>query len=272
MNFFPLDFSNRFFFICGPCVLEEESFCLEIAQQLKELFIDLNTPFIFKASYDKANRTSLHSSRGPGLKRGLAILSRIGQELKIPILTDVHTREEAEQVAEVADVLQIPAFLCRQTDLILAVAEAAAKWNRVVNVKKGQFLSPLDIPPILDKITSRGQKKILLTERGVCFGYRQLVSDFRSIPMMKKWGYPVCFDATHSVQEPGALKGQSGGKREWIPFLARAAVAVGADLIYLEVHPDPEKALCDAASMLPLKKLPDLVKLLLRIRSALQEP
>jgi len=252
------------FLIAGPCVIESEAHCLKIAGSLKEAAGRLNMPFIFKASYDKANRSSMSSYRGPGLERGLEILRKVKDELGVFILTDVHCREQVGQVAEVADVIQIPAFLCRQTDLILATAHT----GRVVNVKKGQFMAPWDMGNVVEKIHAAGNRHILLTERGSCFGYNSLVSDLRSIPIMQKLGAKVVYDATHSVQEPGGLGSCSGGQREFIPTLARAAVAAGCDGIFIEVHDRPEAALCDGPNSLALSDLQGLLQSLIRIHHA----
>jgi len=251
--------------IAGPCVIEDAEECFRIASHLKTLTEQLGMSFIFKSSYDKANRSSVNSYRGPGLKKGLEILSRIRSELSVPVLTDVHCQLDVEMVAAAVDVVQIPAFLCRQTDLVRAVAERA----RVVNVKKGQFLSPWDVKNIVEKIEKAGNRNILLTERGTSFGYNWLVTDMRAIPIMRSFGYPVVFDATHSVQRPGGLGDASGGDREFVPCLTRAAVAAGCDALFLEVHPQPDRALSDASSMLPLDELPPLLKEALAIRQAI---
>ncbi len=253
--------------IAGPCVLEEESEALFIATELKRICSGKPINLIFKSSYDKANRTSISSYRGPGLEKGLQILDKIKKETGLPILTDVHTPDEAKAAAEVCDIIQIPAFLCRQTDLVVA----AAKTKAVINVKKGQFMAPWDMKHVIAKIVESGSQRILLTDRGVTFGYNNLVSDFRSIPIMQEMGYPVCFDATHSVQLPGANDGVSGGQRQFIPLLARSAVAAGANALYMEVHPEPHRALSDAASMLYLKDLPQLLDVLLAIYQATQK-
>jgi 2-dehydro-3-deoxyphosphooctonate aldolase (KDO 8-P synthase) len=242
--------------IAGPCVIESEVLTLRCAERLMTLCNGLATPLVFKASYDKGNRTSGTSFRGPGLREGLRILARVKESLGLPILTDVHSVEEVASVAEVADVLQIPAFLCRQTDLI----EAAARSGRVVNIKKGQFLAPWDMENVVEKARSAGSSRIILTERGASFGYNNLVSDMRSLPIMRRIGYPVVFDATHSVQLPGGLGGSSGGQREFVEYLSRAAVATGVDGIFLEVHEDPEKALCDGPNSIRLDDLPALLK------------
>ncbi len=249
-----------FILIAGPCVIEDEAATMAIAGQLKAMAEDARVPLIFKASYDKANRTSIHSFRGPGLERGLAILARVKDEYNLPLLTDVHTTEDVAAVARVVDVIQIPAFLCRQTDLLVEAAREAAKAGSVVNIKKGQFLAPWDMKPLVEKARSAGNGNILLTERGATFGYNNLVVDFRSIPVMRKTGCPVIFDATHSVQLPGGKGGSSGGEREMAPCLARAAVAVGVDGLFLEVHPDPDKALSDGANSLSLDMVPGLLR------------
>lgn len=248
--------------ISGPCVIEDAEECFRIASHLKDLAERLSLPFIFKSSYDKANRTSADSYRGPGLERGLEILSTIRSDLSVPVLTDVHCRMDVERVAEAVDVVQIPAFLCRQTDLL----EAVAKNAKVVNVKKGQFLSPWEMEKVIEKIEKAGNRKILITDRGTCFGYNCLVSDMRAIPIMRSYGYPVVFDATHSVQRPGGLGGASGGDREFVTCLAKAAVAAGCDGLFLEVHPEPDTARSDAPSMLPLSELPGLLETAIAIK------
>ncbi|MBI4644653.1 MAG: 3-deoxy-8-phosphooctulonate synthase [Deltaproteobacteria bacterium] len=237
--------------IAGPCVIESAESTLEIARALKEIARELSLPLIFKASYDKANRTSVTSYRGPGLHAGLEILARVREEAGLPVISDVHQVSEVEPAAEVLDVLQIPAFLCRQTDLVVA----AAKTGKVVNIKKGQFLAPWDMGPVVEKARSAGNTKILLTERGASFGYNNLVVDFRSLPLMRSLGCPVVLDVTHSVQLPGGQGSCSGGQREFIPHLARAGVAVGVDGLFMEVHPDPDKAKCDGPNSLPLKEV-----------------
>lgn len=244
------------FFILGPCVIESEAITLRTAEALKRITAELKVPFVFKSSYDKANRTSVSSFRGPGVKEGLRILRKAGEEFDIPILTDVHSTEEAAEAAEVADILQIPAFLCRQTDLILA----AARTGRVINIKKGQFMSPKDMLNPVKKALSAGNDNIVLTERGTSFGYNNLVVDFRSIPIMRGFGYPVVFDATHSVQSPGGMGASSGGDRAMAIHLARAAAAVGVDGFFFEVHPEPDKALCDGPNSVALKDVPALLK------------
>jgi len=242
--------------IAGPCVIESESLTLHAAERLMTICNGIAMPLVFKASYDKANRTSATSFRGPGMREGLQILAKVKESLGLPILTDVHSIEEIGPVAEIADVLQIPAFLCRQTDLI----DAAARSGRVINIKKGQFLAPWDMRNVVDKALSTGNSQIILTERGASFGYNNLVSDMRSLPIMRKTGYPVVFDATHSVQLPGGLGGVSGGQREFVEYLSRAAVATGVDGIFLEVHEDPENALCDGPNSIKLADLPPLLK------------
>ncbi len=244
-----------FFLIAGPCVIESEAHCLGLAEQLKRVTDRLNVPFIFKASFDKANRTSVASYRGPGLSEGMRILARVKKEVGVPLVSDIHEAGQAALAAEVLDVIQIPAFLCRQTDLILA----AASTGSIINIKKGQFVSPWDVEHIIRKVESVGNEKLLLTERGSAFGYNNLVVDFKSIPVMRSFGYPVVFDATHSVQLPGGSGTQSSGQAEFIPYLAKAAVAVGVDGLFFEVHETPEKALSDAANALPLSGLEDLL-------------
>ncbi len=251
--------------IAGPCVIEDAGLILETAKELKQITGDLKLPFIFKSSYDKANRSSGESFRGPGLKKGLAALQRVREELGVPILSDVHTAEEAAEAGKVLDVLQIPAFLCRQTDLLVA----AARTGRVVNVKKGQFLAPWDMANVVQKIEAAGNRKILLTERGASFGYNNLVTDFRSLPIMRRLGYPVIFDATHSVQLPGGAGTRSSGQREFVAPLARAAVAVGCEGLFMEVHPDPDKALSDGPNMVPLKEVRALLDQIVRVAAAI---
>jgi 2-dehydro-3-deoxyphosphooctonate aldolase (KDO 8-P synthase) len=250
-----------FALIAGPCVIENEWKTAEIAAFLKKMTDRLQIPLIFKASYDKANRTSVHSYRGPGLKEGLRILERIRHEWSIPILTDVHRFEEIKPVSEVADILQVPAFLCRQTDFVIEVA----RFARVVNIKKGQFLAPGDVRNIIEKARSANNENIMLTERGTCFGYNNLVADYRAVPAMRAMGYPVIFDATHSVQLPGGQGTASGGQRDMVAYLARAAVAVGIDGLFMEVHPDPDAALCDGPNSLSLDHLEGLLKTLMEI-------
>lgn len=251
--------------IAGPCVIEGREVCLEIAERLVQLAEKNNFPLIFKASYDKANRTSLDSFRGPGLEKGLAILAEVRERFGVPILTDVHSVPEVAPAAEVVDVLQIPAFLCRQTDLLVA----AGKSERVVNLKKGQFLAPEAMRHAVKKIESSGNRRIMLTERGSSFGHNSLVVDMRSLPTMAATGYPVVFDCTHSVQSPGGGGGITGGDRKMAPYLARAAVATGCDAIFMETHLDPERSKSDSANILPLDKLEELWKKLREIDEVL---
>lgn len=250
-----------FVLIAGPCVIEDEAKTVEIAVFLKELTDHLQIPFIFKASFDKANRTSIHSYRGPGLREGLRILSQIKRNLAVSVLTDVHRYEEIKPVSKIADILQVPAFLCRQTDFVVEIARQA----RVINIKKGQFLAPWDVKNIILKATSTGNENVMMTERGTSFGYNNLVVDFRSLPEMRAMGYPVIFDATHSVQLPGGAGTSSGGQREMISYLSKAAVAVGIDGLFLEVHPDPDCARCDGPNSLSLSSLIDLLPMLSKI-------
>jgi 2-dehydro-3-deoxyphosphooctonate aldolase (KDO 8-P synthase) len=266
-NEIPMGTGAELVLFAGPCVIEDHNTTLSIARFLKQMAGELGVPFVFKASYDKANRTSLQSYRGPGMLEGLQILSSIKTELSIPILSDVHTQSEVESAAQVLDIIQIPAFLCRQTDLILEVA----RTGKPINIKKGQFLSPWDMFQVTEKITSTGNRQILLTERGSMFGYSNLVVDFRSIKIMQDTGFPVIFDATHSVQLPGGAGKSSGGQREFAPLLAKAAVAAGADGIFIEVHPDPDHARCDGPNSLPLTELYDLISRLKAIRRLISE-
>jgi 2-dehydro-3-deoxyphosphooctonate aldolase (KDO 8-P synthase) len=254
---------NPLFLIAGPCVIESETHARKIAEQVARIACDAGVPYIFKASYDKANRSSDKAFRGPGLKEGLRILGKIKNELKLPILSDVHEPSQAEPAAEVCDVLQIPAFLSRQTDLLTA----AAKTGRIVNVKKAQFLSPWDMGNVIEKITAAGNSKILLTERGASFGYQNLVVDMRSFPVLQRLGYPVVFDVTHSVQLPGGQGHASGGQPEFIEPLARAGVAAGIDGIFLETHENPAAALSDGANALPLSQLAGLLARLKELAS-----
>jgi len=256
---------NPLVLIAGPCVIESEALCLETAKRIKEISGKLDIPFIFKSSFDKANRLSIDSYRGPGLKRGLEILNKVKQKLKVPVLSDVHCQKEIAAAGAVLDIIQIPAFLCRQTDIVVS----AAKTGKAVNIKKGQFLAPWDILPIIKKVESCGNKKILITERGVCFGYNNLVSDFRSIAIIREFGYPVIYDATHSIQLPGGKGATSGGQREFVAGLSRAAVAFGCDGLFLEVHLKPEKALCDGPNMINLKELEKLLKQIKKIEDVL---
>jgi 2-dehydro-3-deoxyphosphooctonate aldolase (KDO 8-P synthase) len=246
---------NSLFLIAGPCVIESESHAMMIAERVAKIAADAGVPYIFKASYDKANRSSIGSFRGPGMREGLRILGKIKRELKLPILTDIHESAQAQAAAEVADILQIPAFLARQTDLLLA----AAQTGRIINVKKGQFLSPWDMENVVQKIASSGNHNIILTERGASFGYNNLVVDMRTFPILRKLGYPVVYDVTHSVQLPGGQGHASGGQPEFIEPLARAGVAAGVDGIFLETHDNPQSALSDGANALPLSQLPGLV-------------
>jgi 2-dehydro-3-deoxyphosphooctonate aldolase (KDO 8-P synthase) len=252
--------------IAGPCVIEDWDTTFEIAAFLKKLTDELELSFIFKASFDKANRTSIHSYRGPGMEKGLGMLSRIKSEAGVHIISDVHEVHQVDAAANVLDIIQIPAFLCRQTDILLA----AGKTGRPINIKKGQFLAPWDVVNIIDKVKSTGNTDIVLTERGNMFGYNNLVVDFRGIPIMQSFGCPVIFDATHSVQLPGGAGGSSGGQREYAPTLAKAAVAAGADGVFLEVHPDPDNALCDGPNTLPLNSLKPLFQQLTSISQAIR--
>ncbi len=258
--------SRHLLLIAGPCVIENEDLCLRVASDLKKVCDRLGIMYIFKASYDKANRTSAKSFRGLGLDTGLQVLAKVRRRLGLPVLTDVHSEAQAAQAAEVADILQIPAFLCRQTDLI----HAAVRTGRIVNLKKGQFLSPLEMGQVVDKARNFGAKKLLLTERGTSFGYNNLVADMRSIPIMRRFGFPVIFDATHSVQLPGAGGDKSSGQREFAPVLARCAIAAGANGIFVETHPDPERALSDGPNMIPLGEMPNVLKNLHRVWSAVR--
>lgn len=253
-------------FMSGPCVIENESHTLKCALELKKIFDKTNINLVFKASYDKANRSSVNSYRGPGLDEGLKILQKVKSELDLPVVSDVHTPEEAKTAAQVCDVIQIPAFLCRQTDLVIAAAQTGA----VINVKKGQFMAPWDMSEVVKKIESQNNKNIILVDRGTSFGYNNLVSDFRAIPIMQSLGYPVCFDASHSVQLPGGLGSSSGGQREFIPTLAKAAIASGANVIFMESHPNPDQALSDKASVFPFEKLPKLINELEKLYDLIQ--
>ncbi|HLV00970.1 MAG TPA: 3-deoxy-8-phosphooctulonate synthase [Acidobacteriota bacterium] len=252
---------HPFFLISGPCVIESEQHCLNLASSLAEICRTLKIPLIFKASFDKANRTSIDSYRGPGLEKGLEILQKVKDSHQIPVLSDIHEASQAKPAAAVLDILQIPAFLSRQTDLL----EAAAKTKRIVNIKKGQFLAPGDIRFAIEKIERHDNHQILVTERGVSFGYHNLVVDFRSFPVMKKFGYPVVFDATHSVQLPGAGSGRSSGQSEFIPVLARAALAAGAEGLFMETHEDPPRALSDGANAVRLDDMRQLLEELLEL-------
>ncbi len=249
------------FLIAGPCVIESEQMAMSTAEQLKQITEQLGISFIYKSSFDKANRTSSQSYRGPGMAEGLRILQKVKQELNLPILTDVHEDTPLDEVAEVVDVLQTPAFLCRQTNFIKQVAAV----GKPVNIKKGQFLAPWDMKNVIDKARETGNEQIMACERGVSFGYNNLVSDMRSLAVMRETGCPVVYDATHSVQQPGGLGGCSGGNREFVPVLARAAVASGVSGLFMETHPDPEKALSDGPNSWPLDKMSDLIKTLMDI-------
>lgn len=252
--------------IAGPCVIESRWLALQIAERLQQIAAELSLPLVFKASFDKANRTSVESFRGPGLQRGLEILAEVKQRTALPVTTDIHLPEQAQAVAEVCDLLQVPAFLCRQTDLLLA----AAATGRPVHVKKGQFLAPADMQHVVGKLVAGGCRDVLLGERGTFFGYGRLVNDMRAIPQMQSLGVPVIFDATHSVQEPGGLGHASGGNRQMVEPLARAAVAIGADGLFLETHPDPDHAASDGPNMVPLEQLPAMLRRLLAIRRAVE--
>ena len=253
-----INISNRLpmTLIAGPCAIESKDHALDMASALVEMTAKLGMGFIYKSSFDKANRTSLHSPRGLGLEKGLAVLAEVKKTMGCPVLTDVHLPDHCAEVGEVVDVLQIPAFLCRQTDLLIA----AANTGQVVNVKKGQFLAPWDMRHVVNKLAEAGNPRIMITERGTSFGYNTLVTDMRSLPQLAETGYPVIFDATHSVQQPGGLGGASGGQREFVPTLARAAVAVGVAGVFMETHQDPDHALSDGPNMVPLDQMPTLLK------------
>jgi len=261
-----LNVPGRLILIAGPCVIENEKLCLQVASALNKTCDRLGVFYIFKASYDKANRTSARSFRGPGVYEGLAILRTVRERIGVPVLTDVHTEGQAVVAAEVADILQIPAFLCRQTDLIAT----AVRTGKVVNLKKGQFLSPAEMGQVVNKAKNAGGKKLLVTERGTTFGYNNLVADMRSIPILRQLGFPVIFDATHSVQLPGGGGDKSGGQREFAPVLAKCALAAGANGIFLETHPRPDRALSDGPNMVPLSEMAALVKRLLKVWSAVR--
>lgn len=257
---------NPLTLIAGPCVIESETLCLQTAKRIKEITQKLGIPFIFKSSFDKANRLSIESYRGPGIKKGLEVLQKVKEQLKVPVLSDIHCQKEITQAKEVLDIIQIPAFLCRQTDIVVA----AAKTGRVINIKKGQFLAPWDILPIIKKVESAGNKQILITERGVSFGYNNLVTDFRALEIMRGFGYPVIYDVTHSVQLPGGQGESSGGQREFATGLSRAAVAFGCEGLFLEVHPQPDKALCDGPNMVDLRQLEQILREVKKIETALR--
>jgi 2-dehydro-3-deoxyphosphooctonate aldolase (KDO 8-P synthase) len=246
--------------LSGPCVIESAQLCLDVAGTMKEVCAELGIQYVFKASFDKANRTSLGSFRGEGIETGLKILEQVKQQIKVPVVTDIHLPEQAAEVAEVADVLQIPAFLCRQTDLLIA----AGKTGKAINVKKGQFMAPEDMQYAVDKVKGSGNNNVMLTERGASFGYHNLVVDMRSLPIMRQYA-PVLFDVTHSVQMPGGAGGKSGGKREFAPYLAKAAAACGVDGFFIETHPNPDEALSDGPNMIPLHEMKELLTKLLAI-------
>lgn len=254
------------FLIAGPCVIESEELCLKVARSLRKTCERLGVTYIFKASYDKANRTSGKSRRGPGLEKGLQILKTVREKVNVPVLTDIHDEAQARAAAEVVDVIQIPAFLCRQTDLI----EAAARTSAIVNLKKGQFLSPQEMGQVVKKAEAVGGKMLFVTDRGTTFGYNNLVSDMRSMPIMREFGWPVVFDATHSVQMPGGGGDKSSGNGEYAPVLARAAVAAGANGVFIETHPDPAKAWSDGPNMVPLKQMPKVLEQLVKVHKAVE--
>jgi len=260
-----LEYKNKFIFIAGPCVIEDKRKAYDIAAYLKDLTAESPLVFIFKASFDKANRTSLKSFRGPGLSSGIKILENIKKRLNVAVLSDIHCRHQIKYVKDILDVIQIPAFLCRQTDLIVE----AAKTKKIINIKKGQFLAPQDVKHIVEKVEFCKNKNILITERGSCFGYNNLVVDFRSFPIMKKMGYPVIFDVTHSLQRPSAGRGISGGDSEFIESLSLAGVACGIDGLFMEVHPDPKKALSDKHTSYNIHKLNSLISKVTKIREAI---
>ena len=253
--------NKPFTLIAGPCQLESEQHAIKMSSELKKITNELGINLIYKTSFDKANRTSLKGKRGMGLEKSLPIFDKIRKEVGLPVLTDVHTAEQCSIVAEHIDVLQIPAFLCRQTDLLIA----AAKTGKVINVKKGQFLAPWDMANVIKKIEDSGNKNILITERGASFGYNTLVSDMRALPIMSKFGFPIVFDVTHSVQQPGGMGEKSGGQREFVPYLARAAIAVGVGAIFMETHEDPDNAPSDGPNMVPLNEVKSLLKKLTEI-------
>jgi len=258
---------SAFTLIAGPCQLENEAHAIKISTELKKITSDLGINFIYKTSFDKANRTSLKGKRGMGLEKSLPIFDKIKKEIGVPILTDVHTIEQCSIVSDHVDVLQIPAFLCRQTDLLIA----AAKTGKIINVKKGQFLAPWDMANVIKKIEDSGNKNILITERGASFGYNTLVSDMRALPIMSKFSFPIVFDATHSVQQPGGMGEKSGGQREFVPHLARAAIAVGVGAIFIETHEDPDNAPSDGPNMVPLNEMKSLLKKLTEIDNLIKK-
>jgi 2-dehydro-3-deoxyphosphooctonate aldolase (KDO 8-P synthase) len=258
---------RRLVLIAGPCVIENEALCLKVAEQLRRACQRLGITYVFKASYDKANRTSAKSFRGPGLEKGLKVLAQVQAKVGVPVLTDIHTQEEAWAAAEVVDILQIPAFLCRQTDLI----QAAAQTGLIINLKKGQFLAPGEMAQVVAKAIEAGARELLLTERGTTFGYNNLVADMRSIPLLRGLGFPVIFDATHSVQLPGGGGDRSSGQREFAPVLARSALAAGADGVFIETHPEPDRALSDGPNMIPLAAMPKLLAGLAKLHALVRK-
>jgi len=258
--------NKSFTLIAGPCQLESEQHALYVSKELKQITSDLKINLIYKTSFDKANRTSLNGERGMGLDKSLSIFDKIRSEVGVPVLTDVHTAEQCSLVAPHVDVLQIPAFLCRQTDLLIA----AAKTGKIINVKKGQFLAPWDMANVIKKIEDSGNKNIMITERGASFGYNTLVSDMRALPIMAKFGYPIVFDATHSVQQPGGMGEKSGGQREFVPYLAKAAIAVGVGAVFMETHEDPDNAPSDGPNMVPLNEIKNLLKQLVSIDTVIK--
>ena len=261
-----LNSPKRLFLFSGPCVIESEALCLKIARSLKRSCDALGVTYVFKASYDKANRTSGKSRRGPRMQDGLKILASVREKVGVPILTDIHTEEQATKAGEIVDILQVPAFLCRQTDIVVA----AAKTGKIVNLKKGQFLSPAEMGQVVSKVSGIGNNKIVLTERGTSFGYNNLVADMRSIPIMKSLGYPVVFDATHSVQLPGGGGDRSSGQGEFAPILAKSALAAGANGLFIETHPEPAKSPSDGPNMIPLGQMNRTLKSMLRVFKAVR--
>jgi len=257
---------NRLFLLAGPCVIESEALCFKVAATMQKTCAKLGITYVFKASFDKANRTSGKSFRGPGIEAGLRTLARVREKFGLPVVTDIHTAEQASIAGDVVDILQIPAFLCRQTDLI----EAAVATGKIVNIKKGQFLAPGDMTNVVNKVRALGGKYLALTERGASFGYNNLVADMRSIPIMKRTGCPVIFDATHSVQLPGGGGDKTAGQREFAPVLARCALAAGADGLFMETHPDPDNAMSDGPNMIPLAEMPGVLKGLLKVYEAVR--
>lgn len=259
--------NNPFVLIAGPCMIESEALVMETAEKIKEITTKLDIPFVFKASFDKANRSSIFSDRGPGIEKGLEILAKVKERFDVPVVSDIHEAGQAEIAAEVLDIIQIPAFLCRQTDLLVA----AGNTGKIINVKKGQFLAPWDMQNVVTKLRETGNDKILLTERGTTFGYNNLVVDMRSLITMREMGVPVVFDATHSVQIPGGNGTTTGGKREFVPYLSRAAASVGIDSIFMEVHPDPDNALSDGPNMVKLENLEEVLKPIKEIDSLIKQ-